>query len=197
MALLLGISTLAFFIGSIPVGFLLGRLKGVDVRLHGSGNIGATNVLRTLGKSAGLITLLLDACKGATGALLGFAITPESAPLVALASIIGHCYSPFLKFRGGKGVATGLGAFLVLAPIESLLAVGVFALTLLVTRYVALASIAAATSLPLIISTVRFEEPLLLAAAVISALLITWRHEGNIRRLLAGNEHRLTPRPRT
>jgi glycerol-3-phosphate acyltransferase PlsY len=186
---------IAFFIGSIPFGFLIARLKGIDVRRFGSGNIGATNVARVVGKQAGAITLALDALKGACGAWLGYQVltspslpTDFFVPLTGITAVFGHCYSPFLKFKGGKGVAAGLGAFLAIAPLPSLIAVAVFAITLKSTKYVSLASISAALSLTLSIIYFAPNTPNLTAvlASLLAAILVISRHRGNIERI---NDH--------
>ena len=139
---------ISFLIGSIPIGYLIARIHGIDVRKIGSGNTGATNVARAVGKKSGIQTLLSDIAKGVLGCwaiphLLGGA---ESAALVAthgFAAILGHCYSPFLRFRGGKGVATSLGVFIVLSPLATVAAVVGFAAVFTTTKFVSLASIVA------------------------------------------------------
>ena len=146
----------AFWAGAIPFGVLLARRRGVDIRAHGSGNIGATNVSRVLGARDGAIVLVLDALKGALPTALALALADPAAPpgidarAVALtggAAILGHCFSPFLRGRGGKGVATALGVFLVLAPAIVAVAVAIFAAVLAVTRVPALGSLAAALAI--------------------------------------------------
>ena len=187
-----------FLIGSIPVGYLIARCKGVDIRRHGSGNVGATNVGRTLGKSAGIITLILDAAKGAIATLLPLYLYSEQAPILAptvgFCAILGHCFSPFLRFRGGKGVATSLGVFLILTPSAALAAVAVFAAVALSSGYVSLGSIIGAWAVPL---TVALGEKgpgqlKLLLVGVASALLIAVKHRTNISRLRRREESRYT-----
>jgi glycerol-3-phosphate acyltransferase PlsY len=189
----------AFLLGSIPFGYLLYRLAtGGDVRRSGSGNIGATNVLRTGGKRLGVLTLLLDAGKGAAALALALALTPAWAWAALLAVIVGHMFTPWLGFRGGKGVATALGAFAVLTPWAALGAVVVFALLFAIWRYVSLASIVACVALPaLIVAGVdgRTTSPLEWAAIAAAALIIA-RHHANIGRLLRGTESSFR-RPRT
>ncbi len=182
----------AYLIGAIPVGVLVARLAGgVDIRSHGSGNIGATNVLRTLGPAAGVITLLGDIAKGyaavwVAGTLGG---TPTWAGAGAVATVVGNCWPLFLRFRGGKGVATGLGAFLAAAPWAVAPAAVVFAALAAVTRLVSLASIAACVAFAAATWAV-YPPPIALAATVVAAIIIV-RHRVNIQRLRAGTESRL------
>ncbi len=191
---------LAFFLGAIPVGFLVGRVMGADVRKQGSGNVGATNVGRLLGKKAGVITLLGDMIKGAAAVGLALLIFPSSAfsiygPTFGAAAIAGHCFSPFLRFRGGKGVATSLGVFLILATYPTLAAVAVFALALRCFGYVSLSSLSAAAALPILLGF-QFAQhnasPALLGAAIAAAALIFLRHSTNISRLRLGTEKKFS-----
>lgn len=189
----------AFLLGSIPFGFLLYRLAtGGDIRRTGSGNIGATNVLRSGGRGLGALTLALDAGKGALAVTLALHWMPGPgqlwAAVAALAVIVGHIYSPWLGFHGGKGVATALGAFAVLTPWALLAAAAVFGLTLAAWHYVSLASIAACVALPLALwipglSPGGGHAPLAVeTVAVAAALLIIARHRANIERLWRGTE---------
>lgn len=187
----------AFAIGSVPTGFLVARARGVDIRQVGSGNVGATNVKRTLGSKAGGLTLLGDCLKGAIAASLPFALmTTDSlalAPFTGLAALIGHCFSPFLKFNGGKGVATGLGAFLVIAPLPALAAVIIFAATVKLLHYVSVASMAATAALALLISLNfggDYHRSASFAAWGATAIVFL-RHRPNIARLRAGVENRV------
>lgn len=186
----------AYVLGSIPFAILVSRWrKGIDVRDYGSGNMGATNVLRVVGKGAGALTLLADMGKGLVPVLLARALGLSSAEvgLVALATVLGHLYPIFVGFRGGKGVATGLGAFLGMMTLATLLAVGVWAICLALSRYVSLSSILASLSLPLI--ALLFSSPqiqVVFAAAI--ALLISYRHRENAQRLLAGTEEKIGAR---
>ncbi len=191
---------LAFLLGSIPFGYLLCRFAaGTDVRRAGSGNIGATNVLRIAGRKLGLLTLLLDAGKGwlALGLELRYGggwSRPGVLAAVLLAAVAGHLFSPWMRFRGGKGVATGLGAFLALAPGPLAAAAAIFALVLARSRYVSLASITACAALPLLLLLPLGQPripPVLEAAAVATAALILWRHRANLSRLRQGTEPRL------
>jgi len=183
---------LSFLLGSIPFGYILGRLKGIDVRRYGSGNIGATNVSRVLGRKYGLLVLLLDALKGAAAVLIARAagLPAEYQVLAGISAIAGHCFSPWLGFRGGKGVATALGAFLVISPKTTLVAFLIFLAVLVTTRYVSLSSITAALSYPLLYKFFEKPSPLSFIVVSVGALLIVAKHHSNIRRLLRGEEKR-------
>ncbi|HEX4029577.1 MAG TPA: glycerol-3-phosphate 1-O-acyltransferase PlsY [Terracidiphilus sp.] len=197
------IAAAAFLLGSVPVGYLLIRVfRRQDIRSVGSGNIGATNVLRAGGKGLGAATFLLDVLKGCAAVWLGMALAARLGPMIdprnaealaALCAVLGHMFTPWLHFRGGKGVATGFGVFLVAAPLAALAAIALFAIVLALSRYVSLASILAAAAFPVFAwLMVRGSRPaffLFVQAAV--ALLIIIKHHQNIRRLLAGTESRL------
>ncbi len=184
------IAVLSFFSGSIPFGYIIGRLKGVDVRKHGSGNIGATNVSRVLGKKWGAFVLFLDALKGAVPVLmvklLGYPL--EYQVLAGFLAILGHCFSPFMKFKGGKGVATGLGVFLVISPLATLLAFAVFLAVFFTTRYVSLSSIMAALSFPIIFKVIENPSPSVSLFLFLTAFTVVAKHHQNIGRLLKGEE---------
>ena len=192
----------AYLLGSIPVGYLLVRLfLKQDVRSVGSGNIGATNVLRSGGKGLGLATFLGDMIKGSSavyiGGLIGVLLAPDAQlrnmqALAALSAVLGHVFPVWLRFHGGKGVATGFGVFLVAAPTSALAAIAVFILVLLFTRYVSLASILGGASFPLFAwFLVRGDRPPLFFAVQLAVpLLIIAKHHQNIRRLLNGTESR-------
>jgi glycerol-3-phosphate acyltransferase PlsY len=198
----LWIAIAAYLLGSIPVGYLLVRIfRRQDIRAMGSGNIGATNVLRSEGKALGAATFILDVCKGALAVLLAAMIAGSVLPMVpqrnvealaALFAVLGHMFPVWLHFRGGKGVATGFGVFLVAAPWAALAAITVFAIVFALTRYVSLGSILGAASFPLFAwFMVKGERPVFfIAVQAAVALLIIVKHHPNIRRLLAGNEHR-------
>jgi acyl phosphate:glycerol-3-phosphate acyltransferase len=177
-------------LGSIPTGLLIARWQaGVDIRQHGSGNIGMTNVLRAVGKGAAALTLAGDLAKGVIPVLLARAwlTSPWTIGLVALAAIIGHMYPLFAGFQGGKGVATTLGAFMPLLPGPLLLAFVVFAACVAFRRQVSLGSLAAAASLP--IATLLWGAPAAYVLyTLIAAALIWYRHRENIQRLVAGTE---------
>ncbi len=216
----------AFFLGSVPFGLFIARSKGIDIRLHGSGNIGATNVLRVIGRKEGIFCLVLDALKGFVPVLIavnliriagrdlqipvGFleqfaVVLPEHRQsvaqlvhvLTALFAVLGHNYSPWIGFRGGKGIATSAGVLIALMPAAVLILAVFFIITLLVTRYVAVASIVSAVALPVLTHLgARFHErwadgtwnkPLFFFTLLIGILAV-WKHRTNIRRLLDGTE---------
>jgi len=182
-----------YLIAAIPTGVVLARLMGgEDVRQKGSGNIGATNVYRVAGKLAGVLTLIGDTLKGFLP-LLAFKTwlepTPTQLGIASAVAILGHCYPIYLKFKGGKGVATALGIFLVLSPKVVFFALIVFILTVAITRYISLGSVLAALSAPLLILLLNHPQPIFLATLFIAALVI-WRHNSNIKRLLDGTESR-------
>jgi acyl phosphate:glycerol-3-phosphate acyltransferase len=186
----------AYLIGGIPFGYLIVRIKtGTDVRTMGSGNIGATNVLRTSGRAVGILTLLLDIAKGFFAVWLMDRYTAAS-PLwdsaAALAVMAGHAYPIFLKFKGGKAVASFVGAFLFLAPLALLAVVVVLIIVVAVTRYISLGSILAAGTFPLAVWLILHPPWPVLAAAGISGAFIVIRHKANIDRIRAGTEHRFT-----
>jgi glycerol-3-phosphate acyltransferase PlsY len=190
-----------YLVGAIPVGFLVARLAGsTDLRRTGSGNIGATNVLRTLGKLPAAITLAGDIAKGYLAVWLAQALGPEPGWGAAgtVVAIVGNCWPVYLGFRGGKGVATGLGAFLAQAPWAIVPAAVVWVGIAATTRYVSLASILACLALAPGVLLLGYPRASAVAAAA-AALIIILRHHGNIRRLLAGTEPRLgeraAPRP--
>lgn len=182
---------LAYLLGSIPTGYILGKFAGVDVRQVGSGNVGATNVARAVGKWQGVLTLLADAVKGMLPAAIGLAMTLPPAAIAALsaAAFLGHLYPVFLKFRGGKGVATALGSLLVIAPLAGLLLVAIFAVVVFPTRLVSLSSIVAAASAPFALWLFLQPRAIVLLGAFFAAMIV-WRHRGNIQRLRAGTELR-------
>ena len=182
-----------YLAGSIPFGLLYGRLAGVDVRQQGSGNIGATNVNRLLGKKLGILTLISDLLKGLVPMLIAAQILgnqPDAylwTMLTGMAAFVGHCWPIYLKFRGGKGVATALGIFLYLAPLQTLIAIVLFAATVRLSGYVSLGSMGAAVSLPVMVWLGNGPNDLLIITGII-ALLIVLKHQENIRRLLRGEE---------
>jgi len=192
MPTLLALTVFAYLVGSIPTGVWLARWKGLpDPRTAGSGNIGATNVARTLGKRMGVLTLVGDAFKGAIPVLVGrgFGLALDGLSMVAAAAVLGHVGSIFLKLRGGKGVATGLGAFLALAPVAAGAAVLVFTVLFAATRWVSLSSIVAAATLPVVMSWVPALRPGAPAAALVAVVVIA-KHHANIARLLKSEEPR-------
>ncbi len=220
----------AFLLGSIPFGLIIAKAKGIEIRDHGSGNIGATNVLRVIGKRYGITCLILDALKGFIPVLIAInliqiagrsiqiplsfldpwvLVLPAAEALkgqlvhvlTALAAVLGHNYSPWVGFKGGKGVATSAGVLLALMPFAVGLLIVVFLVVFLTTRYVSLASIVAAAVLPLMtlwgswhhgrIQDGTWNKPLFLFSLLI-AILAIWKHRTNLQRLRAGTEHRFT-----
>ena len=189
----------AYLLGSIPTGYLVALLRGVDLRAHGSGNIGATNAFRVLGKGPGAFVLLADALKGSAAVLLmpELAVriaggTPsESLTLIAgVTAILGHNYTCWLRFKGGKGIATTAGVMATLAPLGLLITFLSWLIAFLATRYVSLASIVAAIVLPVATILTSQNRALWVVALVFSVLAI-WRHRGNLQRLRAGTESRI------
>lgn len=180
-----------YLLGSVPFGLLLTRMAGAgDLRSIGSGSIGATNVLRTGRKGLAAATLLLDAAKGAVAALVAARVEPGYAALGGFAAFVGHCYPVWLKFRGGKGVATALGVLLgVQAFVITLVCGLVWAVTLALFRISSVASLAAVTAAP--IAAILLGDTGLLPLLLALALLIVWKHRGNIGRLRAGTEPRV------
>ena len=190
--------SLAYFLGSIPFGYLLIRIfRNQDIRSLGSGNIGATNVARSGAKGLGVATLLLDLGKAYLAVVLAMRLgaaapSPYDVAVAAgMAAIAGHCFPVWLKFRGGKGVASGLGVFLALAPAAALCMLAVFLVVFGITRFVSLASIVAAATFPVFaFYFVSLRSPLIEAGFVLIPLLVIAKHHQNIRRLLAGTENR-------
>jgi len=195
----------AFLCGSIPVGMWVARRRGVDIRKVGSGNIGFTNVWRGVGRKEGLVTLACDIAKGAQPVWLlplwmGMSAAIGAPPMAfstcalffGLAAILGHCFTPFAGFKGGKGVATSLGVFLVLAPWPTLITFGIFAAIVAATRWISLGSVAGAAALPALTAAFHgIRAPVFWIAAAIGLLVIV-RHRENIKRLLAGAERRFS-----
>lgn len=195
---LLVVAGAAYLVGSIPTAYVMGRIvKGIDIRNYGSGNVGATNVMRVLGPTAGITTLAIDVLKGYLAvSLLPSWMCADSAhlPLWQILScvgvVVGHNWMIFLRFGGGKGVATTAGAFLALAPLASLSAIGVWGAVVALTRYVSLGSIVAGVSLPLFMWL--FHQPVAYVwFSLILALALTLKHRGNLKRLIAGTERKL------
>ena len=227
---------LAFLLGSIPFGLIISRARGVNIRKHGSGNIGATNVLRVMGKKAGIACLVLDMLKGLIPVVVAINLIQiagkpvaffhiaalDDLPLIlpaarqfegqmvhvltGLAAVLGHNYSPWVGFKGGKGIATSAGVLIALMPAGLVLLVLVWLVVFAVSRYVSVASITAAATLPLItlwgswhhgrIQDGTWNKPLFIFSLVIGILAI-WKHRDNIRRLREGTEHRFSRKPKT
>jgi glycerol-3-phosphate acyltransferase PlsY len=185
---------IAYFLGAIPFGYLLVKWKtGTDVRSSGSGNIGATNVLRTTGRAAGIATLLLDMAKGYAAVWIACNLTDRSplwASVAALAVMAGHAYPVFLRFQGGKAVASFVGAFLCLAPLAVAAEVVVFVAVVMWTRHISMGSIVGAATLPLAVWLILQPAWPVVGAALIGGAFIIYKHSSNIRRLNAGTENR-------
>ena len=185
----------AYLIGSIPFAQLLSKRRGIDLRRVGSGNVGATNVLRTLGVRPAVLAMMLDAVKGTLAVLVAQRLTNGvAAPVMAgLASMIGHVYPVWLRFRGGKGVATAAGAFAVLAPVAAAVAAGAFLLTVALTRFISVGSMVAA--LTLAGWAIASDAPTIVGiGAAIGAALVLIGHRANVVRLVAGTERRVGQR---
>jgi glycerol-3-phosphate acyltransferase PlsY len=201
VSLYLGVVLLAYLVGAIPTGFMIARARGVDIRAAGSGNIGATNVFRVLGRPAGVAVLLLDAAKGAIpcATLPPLALwvagaaghpDPEWLGIIAgIAAVLGHNYTCWLRFKGGKGIATTAGVLAVLMPVALLTCLAAWLVVFLLTRYVSLGSLVASVALPLTVWW-RGQSGALLAVALALGLLAIGKHRANIRRLLNGTESR-------
>lgn len=206
VALIGGMAALAYLIGAIPIGYLVARINGMDIRKVGSGNIGATNVYRCVGKSWGIFTFLVDFIKG----YLPVAFFPmlvqswstdisptylslaesEQALLFGCMAVVGHNWPVFLRFQGGKGMATGAGALLGFAPLVMLIGLISWLIFFLATRYVSLSSILTAIVIVVAAWLLQHEKLLVPAALTIMGVIVIWRHRSNIKRLLAGTEHR-------
>ncbi len=193
--------TVSYFLGSVPTGYLAGKARGVDVRTMGSGNIGATNAFRVLGKTAGIIVLLVDALKGFVAArwvpLLAVCFYPAAssqsehlALAAGVAAILGHNFTCWLKFKGGKGIATSAGVVLAWAPLACVTALILWGLVFALTRFVSLASITAALILPVAVWYWNGSLTMTLVMTALSVLAI-YKHKGNIKRLLSGAESRI------
>jgi glycerol-3-phosphate acyltransferase PlsY len=196
----------SYLLGSIPFGYLAGRIAGIDIRKCGSGNIGATNVMRTLGKRYGYPVFVADFLKGFSAVKLSILIAMRALPewnspemfgiLAAIFSVLGHSFPVWLHFKGGKGVATSAGALFGLAPVAALVGAAIWILTFWLTRYVSVASIAAAAALPLIILITTWLSQTagksLFCSSVCLAAVVIWRHRSNLSRLMRGTEPRFT-----
>ncbi len=182
----------SYLFGGIPFGYILARIfKKIDIRECGSGNIGATNVIRVCGKGIGIPAFILDIAKGFFPAYIGATYVDINIGISAgLGAIVGHIFTPYLKGKGGKGVATGLGVFIALAPIPVSIAFGVFLIVLFASRYVSLASMSAAVVLPVAIGIIKRDSLSLVIFGVAGCLLIIFTHRTNIKRLIKGEEHK-------
>src|SRR6266850_6578235 len=196
----------SYLMGSIPFGYLAGRIAGIDIRQAGSGNIGATNVVRVLGKRYGYPVFLLDFFKGLGAVEIAIAFARAARPewgspevygiLAAFCSVIGHSFPPWLKFRGGKGVATSAGALFGLMPLAMLIGVAIWIVVFWLTRYVSVASITAAVALPIIIfvmtSLNQTHRKGLFYSSLCIAAVVVWQHRSNLSRLIRGREPRFS-----
>jgi glycerol-3-phosphate acyltransferase PlsY len=200
------VAVAAYLLGSIPTGFLVAKAKGIDIRSVGSGNIGATNAMRVLGKPAGIFVLVVDCAKGWLAAKLlpilaisffnrGDSHLSEICILAGIFAVLGHNYTCWLKFKGGKGIATTAGVYLALAPIALGIAFAVFILTILVTRYVSVGSIVAAIALPTAVWILPPHNLLLGIVTTALGALAIYKHKSNIKRLMEGTESRLGKKP--
>ena len=182
----------AYFLGAIPFGFVIAKMQGVDIRQHGSGNIGTSNVARTLGKKAAAFTLLGDGLKGLLPVLLarGLGLSEAWVAAVGLAAIIGHNWPVYLKFRGGKGVTTTYGAFLGIAWLPAVLTIAIWVVVTKRTKTASIAALSSSVAAPILVYFLHNSRPALLFA-VVGAALIYIRHTANIKRLLAGTENTL------
>jgi len=194
----------AYLLGSIPTGYLVARVKGIDIRTVGSGNIGATNAFRVLGKPAGIFVLLADAAKGfaACTLLANLALQSFDVPtspfnhamtervIAGIVAVLGHNFTCWLRFKGGKGIATTAGVYLAVAPLSVSIALGLWILAFVTTRYVSIASLVAAIALPTAVWITQSSIPLGIATTAIGAMAI-WKHKANIARLQAGTESRI------
>ncbi|MBP6407137.1 MAG: glycerol-3-phosphate 1-O-acyltransferase PlsY [Fusobacteriaceae bacterium] len=188
---------ISYLLGSLPNGLYVANLKGIDIRNEGSKNTGATNVFRVMGAKFGILVLILDALKGFIPLFIAekFGVTGNSLVLIGITAVIGHTFSPFLNFKGGKGVATSLGIFLYLAPIPMLITLLMFFVVVGITKYVSLGSVLASVMLPLLILIMPVNEKLgnKVIVFIISALLgsyIIYKHRANIQRLKNGTENK-------
>jgi len=190
------IAAAAYLAGSIPFGLLFARARGVDIQKVGSGNIGATNVARVLGKPLGATVLLLDAAKGALPVSVGMWLAQEglagsvTAATAGVAAVAGHCFPVWLRFHGGKGVATALGVVAVLDPIAAVVGIVLFAGSYALFRLSSLGSLVATVAFPLIL-WIRHKPPWDVAIAILMVAIIVFRHRENLKRLLAGKEHKV------
>ena len=215
------VAVAAYLLGSIPTGYLMAWAKGIDIQKSGSGNIGATNAMRVLGKPAGIFVMLVDAAKGYVACALtppliwnwldglqlhftmGMARPFQDEPmesqiqfhlLAGICAVLGHNYTCWLKFKGGKGIATTAGVYLALAPVALLIALAVFILSIVITRYVSVGSILSAAVLPLAVWFTNENMVLRIVTIALCALAI-YKHKSNIKRLMAGTESRFEKKP--
>ena len=206
MLTLTGVLLGSYLLGSIPFGYVAGKIRGIDIRKIGSGNIGATNVVRVLGKRYGYSVFVLDFLKGFSAVKISMSIATDAGPewaspeifgiFAAIASVIGHSFPVWLKFRGGKGVATSAGALFGLIPLAALIGIVIWVLVFWLTRYVSVASVVAAATLPLVILIMtrlnQIHGNALIYSSLGLAAVVMWRHRSNFSRLMHGSEPRFT-----
>jgi glycerol-3-phosphate acyltransferase PlsY len=185
----------SYFLGSIPTGFVWCKARGIDIRKVGSGNIGATNVMRALGKPIGITVLLIDAAKGFVPVFAAPAFFPQADRTVleivcCVAVVAGHNWTCWLKFKGGKGIATSAGALLAMLPLPLLCVLAIWGIVFAASRYVSLASIAAAAALPVATWLIKHDRTFIIFTVILAAVAI-YKHKSNIQRLLAGTENRI------
>ena len=206
MLTLTGVLLGSYLLGSIPFGYVAGKIRGIDIRKIGSGNIGATNVVRVLGKRYGYSVFVLDFLKGFGAVKISMSIATDARPewaspeifgiFAAIASVIGHSFPVWLKFRGGKGVATSAGALFGLIPLAALIGIVIWVLVFWFTRYVSVASVVAAATLPLVILIMTRLDQIhgnaLFYSSLGLAAVVMWRHRSNFSRLMHGSEPRFT-----
>ncbi|PYL04681.1 MAG: acyl-phosphate glycerol 3-phosphate acyltransferase [Verrucomicrobia bacterium] len=206
MLTLTGVLLGSYLLGSIPFGYVAGKIRGIDIRKIGSGNIGATNVVRVLGKRYGYSVFVLDFLKGFSAVKISMSIATDAGPewaspeifgiFAAIASVIGHSFPVWLKFRGGKGVATSAGALFGLIPLAALIGIVIWVLVFWFTRYVSVASVVAAATLPLVILIMtrlnQIHGNALFYSSLGLAAVVMWRHRSNFSRLMHGSEPRFT-----
>jgi len=206
MLTLTGVLLGSYLLGSIPFGYVAGKIRGIDIRKIGSGNIGATNVVRVIGKRYGYSVFVLDFLKGFGAVKISMSIATDARPewaspeifgiFAAIASVIGHSFPVWLKFRGGKGVATSAGALFGLIPLAALIGIVIWVLVFWFTRYVSVASVVAAATLPLVILIMtrlnQIHGNSLFYSSLGLAAVVAWRHRSNFSRLMHGSEPRFT-----
>jgi len=188
-------AVVSYLLGSIPTGFVWCKARGIDIRTVGSGNIGATNVMRALGKPIGITVLLIDAAKGFVPVFAAPAFFPQADRTLleivcCVAVVVGHNWTCWLKFKGGKGIATSAGALLAMLPMPLLWVLAIWGIVFAASRYVSLASIAAAVSLPVATWLITRDRTFIVFTAILGALAV-YKHKSNIQRLLAGTENRI------
>jgi acyl phosphate:glycerol-3-phosphate acyltransferase len=187
------LALIAYLLGSVPTGYIIGSRAGIDVRKAGSGNVGATNVARVVGKRQGIVTLIADTAKGLVPVVIALelGLAPGALGAVGIAAFLGHLYPIFLRFRGGKGVATAFGVFLGLAPWAAGILMLIFAAVVLTTRMVSLGSMATAVCAPVVLWLFGYSPELIVMSGFIAAMIVL-RHRENIRRLFSGTEPKLS-----